>query len=194
MCWPLATHSTRRPRSCSARRITRAFSIGTASRRADRRAGDPSDPANDVYYGTLPPRAAAVMREAIAVLEAQGATIVRASIPTEGWIGGPGTEMAILNRNPESPTKNQPVRRPIVFVYELKHDLNLYLRDWAAGTGMRPCRHHRVQRGQCRPRIALWPGLFSRRGGDARRSSGPNMRPRGRWICAPHAPWARRLH
>ena len=51
------------------------------------------------------PRAAAVMREAIAALEAQGATIVRANIPTEGWIGGPGTEMAILNRNPESPTK-----------------------------------------------------------------------------------------
>ncbi len=97
---------------------------------------DPSDPANDVYYGPLPQRAAAVMREAIAVLEREGATVVRANIPTEGWIGGPGTEMAILNRNPESPTKNQPARRPIVFVYELKHDLNLYLRDWAAGTGM----------------------------------------------------------
>jgi amidase len=98
---------------------------------------DPSDPANDVYYGPLPPRAAAVMRDAIAALEAQGATIVRANIPTEGWIGGPGTEMAILNRNPESPTKNQPARRPIVFVYELKHDLNLYLRDWASGTEIR---------------------------------------------------------
>jgi amidase len=97
---------------------------------------DPSDPANDFYYGPLPPRAAAVMREAIAVLEREGATVVRANIPTGGWIGGPGTEMAILNRNPESPTKNQPVRRPIVFVYELKHDLNLYMRDWAAGTGM----------------------------------------------------------
>jgi amidase len=98
---------------------------------------DPSDPANDVYYGPLPPRAAAVMRDAIAVLEAQGATIIRANIPTEGWIGGPGTEMAILNRNPESPTRNQPVRRPIVFVYELKHDFDLYLRDWATGTRMR---------------------------------------------------------
>jgi amidase len=98
---------------------------------------DPSDPANDFYYGPLPPRAAAVMREALAVLEAQGATIVHANIPTEGWIGGPGTEMAILNRNPESPTKYQPARRPIVFVYELKHDLNLYLRDWATGTEMR---------------------------------------------------------
>jgi amidase len=97
---------------------------------------DPSDPANDFYYGVLPRRAAAVMRDAIAVLEREGATAVRANIPTEGWIGAPGTEMAILNRNPESPTKNQPARRPIVFVYELKHDLNLYLRDWATGTGM----------------------------------------------------------
>jgi amidase len=98
---------------------------------------DPADPANDFYYGSLSPRAAAVMREAIAVLEREGATIVRANIPTEGWIGGPGTEMAILNRNPESPTKNQPARRPIVFVYELKHDLNLYLRDWASDTGIK---------------------------------------------------------
>jgi amidase len=98
---------------------------------------DPADPGNDVYYGPLPPRAASVMREAIAVLEAQGATIVRANIPTEGWIGGPGTEMAILNRNPESPTRYQPARRPIAFVYELKHDLNAYLRNWATGTAMR---------------------------------------------------------
>ena len=97
---------------------------------------DLSDPANDFYYGALPQRAGAVMREAIAVLEREGATVVRANIPTAGWIGGPGTEMALLNRNPESPTKSQPARRPIVFVYELKHDLNLYLRDWAAGTGM----------------------------------------------------------
>ena len=98
---------------------------------------DPADLANDVYYGPLPARAAAVMRGAIAVLEAQGATVVRASMPTEGWIGGPGTEMPILNRNPESPTRSQPARRPIVFVYELKHDLNLYLRDWAEATEMR---------------------------------------------------------
>ena len=98
---------------------------------------DSSDPGNDFYYGPLPPRAAAVMRDTIAVLEAQGATIVRANIRTEGWIGGPGTEMAILNRNPESPTKNQAVRRPIVFIYELKHDLNLYLRDWASGIDIR---------------------------------------------------------
>jgi amidase len=97
---------------------------------------DPADPGNDVYYGPLPPRAASLMRDAIVMLEAQGATIVRANIPTEGWIGGPGTEMAILNHNPESPTRYQPARRSIVFVYELKHDLNAYLRDWATGTAM----------------------------------------------------------
>ena len=98
---------------------------------------DPSDPGNDFYYGKLGPRATAVMSEVIAALEAQGATIVRANIPTEGWIGGPGTEMAILNRNPESKTHNEAVRRPIVFVYELKHDLNAYLADWLTGTEMR---------------------------------------------------------
>src|SRR5215831_9323393 len=98
---------------------------------------DPADPANDVYYGPLPPRAGAVMRNAIAVLEAAGATLVRANIPTIGWIGGPGTEAAILNLNPESPTRNQAERRPIIYLYELKHDLNAYLRDWAKGTKMR---------------------------------------------------------
>jgi amidase len=97
---------------------------------------DPADPANDFYYGKLPPRTAAVMKNVIALLEAQGAIIVRANIPTEGWIGGPGTEMAILNRNPESRSKYEPARRPIVFVYELKHDLNAYLRDWLTGTAM----------------------------------------------------------
>jgi amidase len=63
--------------------------------------------------------------------------VIRANIPTVGWIGGPGTEMAILNRNPESRTKNEPARRPIVFVYELKHDLNAYLRDWLTDTKVR---------------------------------------------------------
>ena len=98
---------------------------------------DPADPANDVYYGPLPPHAGAVMRNAIAVLEAAGATLVRANIPTIGWIGGPGTEAAILNLNPESPTRNQAERRPVIYLYELKHDLNAYLRDWAKGTKMR---------------------------------------------------------
>src|SRR5437899_1470927 len=39
---------------------------------------DPSDPGNDVYYGKLPPRSAQVMKEVIALLEAQGATVIRA--------------------------------------------------------------------------------------------------------------------
>jgi amidase len=98
---------------------------------------DPSDPGNDVYYGRLGARASAVIGAAIALLEAQGAAIVRANIPTAGWIAGPGTEMAILNRNPESPTRYEPMRRPIVFVYELKHDLDAYLADWLTGTPMR---------------------------------------------------------
>jgi len=98
---------------------------------------DTSDVANDVYYGPLKARARAVMRETIATLEAAGAVIVRANIPTAGWIGGPGTDMAILDRNPESPDRNKPVRRPIVLVYEFKHDLNAYLRDWAKGTGVK---------------------------------------------------------
>jgi amidase len=98
---------------------------------------DPDDPANDVYYGRLPPRAAAIMSNAIAVLEAAGAVLVHASIPTIGWMGGPGTDAPILNRNPESRTFNQMELRPTVYLYELKHDLNAYLRDWAKGTNMR---------------------------------------------------------
>src|ERR1051326_2457802 len=74
------------------------------------------------------------MAQVIATLEGQGATIVRANIPTEGVVGGPGTMMAILNRNPESRTYKEPAYRPLVFVYELKHDLNKYLRDWATET------------------------------------------------------------
>ena len=98
---------------------------------------DPSDPGNDVYYGKLGRRASAVIGSAIATLEAQGAAIVRANIPTAGWIAGPGTEIAILNRNPESPTRHEPVRRRIVSVYELRHDLDAYLRDWLIATPIR---------------------------------------------------------
>jgi amidase len=98
---------------------------------------DPGDPGNDVYMGKLGPRPTAVIAQAIAMLEAAGATIVRANIPTTGWIGGPGTTMAILNRNPLSRKQNDPTYSPIAFIYELKHDLNLYLRDWARGTAMK---------------------------------------------------------
>jgi amidase len=95
---------------------------------------DPADPLNDCYYGKLPPNGAKVMTEAIKVLEDLGAVIVRASMPTAGWIGGPGTTMAVLNRNPLSRNKGNPATPPIVFLYELKRDLNLYLKDWATNT------------------------------------------------------------
>jgi amidase len=98
---------------------------------------DPDDPGNDVYYGPLSPRAAAVMREVMAVLEARGATLVRANMSAISWLGGPGVEAAVLNRNPESAGRFQAERRPVVYLYELKHDLNQYLRDWARGTSMR---------------------------------------------------------
>ena len=98
---------------------------------------DPADPGNDFYWRNLPPRSAAAMAEAIDVLHAEGAVIVRANIPTAGWIGGPGTDMAVLNRNPFSPQLHQIARSPIVFLYELKHDLARYLRDWASETEIR---------------------------------------------------------
>ena len=98
---------------------------------------DPTDPLNDRYYGKLAPKWAKVMADAIKVLEDLGAVIVRASMPTAGWIGGPGTTMAVLNRNPLSRNKGNPATPPIVFLYELKRDLNLYLRDWATNTGIK---------------------------------------------------------
>nr|WP_246251269.1 amidase family protein [Bradyrhizobium cajani] len=97
----------------------------------------PADPLNDPFYGRLPPRSAKVMAEAIKVLEDLGAVIVRASMPTAGWMSGPGTIMAVLNRNPLSGSKGNPVPQRIVFLYELKRDLNLYLRDWATNTTIR---------------------------------------------------------
>ena len=100
----------------------------------------PADPANDVYWRGLSPQARAVMDRAIVALQDAGAAIVRENLPTEGWIGGPGTDMLILNRNPESPDLNRTARVSIVFVYELKHDLDLYLKDWARGSAMRSMR------------------------------------------------------
>jgi amidase len=95
---------------------------------------DPDDPLNDIYFGKLTPRAKAVMKKALAVLEDCGAILVRASIPTAGWVGGPGTTMNVLNRNPLSRGKGNLATPPVVFIYEFKRDLNLYLRDWAVGT------------------------------------------------------------
>ena len=98
---------------------------------------DPGDPLNDPYYGKLPPDGARLMAEVIKVLEDLGAVIVRASMPTRGWIAGPGTGMAVLNRNPLSRDKGNPTGSPIVFLYELKYGLNLYLRDWATNTDIK---------------------------------------------------------
>src|SRR6185312_957338 len=98
---------------------------------------DPADPLNDRYYGKLPPKWAKVMADVIKVLEDLGAVVVRASMPTLGWIGGPGTTMAVLNRNPLSRNKGNPVTPSIVFLYELKRDLNLYLNDWATNTAIK---------------------------------------------------------
>ncbi len=98
---------------------------------------DPDDPLNDVYFGKLPPRSRRVMDRAVDVLRDRGAIIVRANIPTAAWVGGPGTTMNVLNTNPLSPRRGQLGTPPIVFIYEFKRDLNLYLRDWAVGTKMR---------------------------------------------------------
>lgn len=98
---------------------------------------DPADPLNDPFFGRLPVRSKAVMAQALEVLHDAGAILVRAGIPAAGWIGGPGTNMAVLNRNPLSRNKGNPGSASIVFLYELKHDLDLYLRDWAVGTDIR---------------------------------------------------------
>jgi amidase len=98
---------------------------------------DPADPLNDFYYGKLPPTWANVMADTIKRLQDLGAVVVRASMPTSGWIGGPGTTMAVLNRNPLSRNKGNPATPPIVFLYELKRDLNLYLKQWATDTAIK---------------------------------------------------------
>jgi amidase len=98
---------------------------------------DPQDPLNDPFFGPLTARGKQVMAQAIAVLEDLGATIVRAALPPIAWIGGPGTTMAVLNRNPFSPLKGTAGSASLVFLYELKRDLNLYLRDWATRTDMK---------------------------------------------------------
>ncbi len=127
-----ATERQRRPADYTAdltRDAMKGARIGVPS--------DPADPLNDCYYGKLPPKWTKVMVDAITVLQDLGAVIVRASMPTAGWIGGPGTTMAVLNRNPLSRNKGNPATPPIVFLYELKRDLNLYLKDWATNTGIK---------------------------------------------------------
>jgi amidase len=97
------------------------------------RIGVPSDPAhnNDPWYGPLSPSAKLVMERAIAILADAGAVIVRAGIEPRAWVGGPGTEMAVLNNNPLSPGRGRVERVSSVFLYELKAGVDAYLRDWA---------------------------------------------------------------
>ncbi len=95
---------------------------------------DKDDPLGDFYFGKLPPKSAKLMADAITALQDAGAVLVRANMPTPGWVGGPGTAMGVLNRNPLSRNKGNTATPPVVFLYELKRDLNLYLRDWAVGT------------------------------------------------------------
>ncbi|MDP2378319.1 amidase family protein [Reyranella sp.] len=128
----LATRGLKRPADYTAgldKDALRGARIGLPS--------DPGDPLNDAYFGKLPARAKTVMSRAFEALQDLGATLVRANIPTAGWIGGPGTTMNVLNTNPLSPRKGQLATPPIVFLYEFKHDLGLYLRDWATGTRMK---------------------------------------------------------
>jgi amidase len=127
-----ATRRQRRPADYTAGLATDAMKgarIGVPS--------DLADPLNDRFYGKLPPKWTKVTADAIKVLEDLGAVIVRASMPAAGWIGGPGTTMAVLNRNPQSRNKGNPVMQWIVFLYELKRDLNLYLKDWATDTAIK---------------------------------------------------------
>jgi amidase len=98
---------------------------------------DPTDAGRDAFYKSLSPRGAAVMGDVIALLEDRGATIIRDNMPERCIVGGPGTGMGIINRNPESKTVGNVVNSAVVFVYELKRDLNLYLRDWAIETGIK---------------------------------------------------------
>jgi amidase len=89
---------------------------------------DPSDKANDVFYGPLDEGQKAVMDGVIAMLKSLGATIVEATIPTAGVVDeGTGTSMDITNTNPRSETKGKAEPVPAVLVYEFKHDLNQYL-------------------------------------------------------------------
>lgn len=127
-----ATRGLKRPKDYTAgldREGLRGARIGVPS--------DPDDPLNDVFLGKLSPRARKVMAKAFEVLADCGAILVRANIPTAGWIGGPGTTMNVLNRNPLSRRKGELGPASVVFLYELKRDLNLYLRDWATGTRMK---------------------------------------------------------
>jgi amidase len=95
------------------------------------------DPGLDIYFGPLNKRARKVMDHAIEALQDLGAVIVRAPMPVQGWIGAPGTDMPVLDTNPESPLRHTVRRVSTVLVYEIKHDLNEYLTEWLRGTKIR---------------------------------------------------------
>ena len=97
----------------------------------------PDDPGRDIYYGPLSKKSRKVMDQAIEALADLGAVIVKAPMPVRGWLGAPGTDMPVLNTNPESPLRHTVARTSTVFLYELKHDLNEYLTQWLRGTKMR---------------------------------------------------------
>ena len=103
------------------------------------RIGVPSDPSDPGQRLLLRPAAAARRRgHARGDRGARSAKGRRSCAPTSRPRAGSAARAPRWRSSTATPRarrKNQPARRPIVFVYELKHDLNLYLRDWAAGTG-----------------------------------------------------------
>jgi amidase len=92
---------------------------------------DPADKPNDVYYGPLDQGQAAIMAQAIAVLKAEGATLVEASIPTAGLVdAGKDSSIDVAVTNPSSDSKGKTEPIPSVLIYEFKHDLNHYLSSY----------------------------------------------------------------
>ena len=84
---------------------------GRAEGRADRRAERPRRPGERCLLRQAV--AAARRGDGRGGCDVGGSWRRRSSAPTSrptGWIGGPGTEMAVLNRNPESRTKHEPAR------------------------------------------------------------------------------------
>ena len=131
---------------------------------------DPADPANDVYYGSLAPPAAAVMAAAIVAIEDLGATIVRANMPTAGLDRRPRHR----NRDPEPQPREPDLAAAGAPAARLHLRAEARSKSVLARLGDRdrdaqPRRHRRLQRRPCRARVALWPGSVSRRGRDARR-------------------------
>ena len=158
-----ATRDMRRPADYTAASTRTACVAPASAFRAI-----PPIPANDVIYGqaAAAPRRDDGGRDRGARGRRRCGSARQHLRPSAGWAarhrgGDPQPQSA-------SPTRDQVERRPLIYLYELKHDLNAYLRDWAKGTKMQDDgRHHRLQRRQCRPRAALRPGHLPRRRHDA---------------------------